>query len=141
MILPYPLDLLPEFLGRAKVRLTNWSVQGQRVRIYFDPPDDSLISGDYVGFIDHLVDRIATVGPHGKSDSDGPFAILRLEQPILVGQRNVHFLIAMSKYAGHKPWRLAVAACVVNFYEMDNGSPPRELNREAFIGSGLMTIE
>lgn len=141
MILPYPLDVLPELVGRAKAHATGWTVQGQRVEVSFDPSDDSRVAGTYFGLVSSLVERIVTIGPKGASISEGPFVLVTLDQPILLEQRTVHSVLAMNRYVGHKPWRLAIASCMVNLYELHSLEDSHSVSLEAFIGSGVMRIK
>ena len=135
MILPYPLDLIPEWLGVALQKFLQWRPEGTRVEIEFEGADDSLIHGVYRGTIETIARTVVTRGPYGVSESIGPFPIIKLDEPLLFRHKPVSYLIALNRYLGHGLPRILVAAATVNVHPVDDPRDMTDVLYETRIGS------
>jgi hypothetical protein len=123
MLLPYPIDLIPQYLGKMWMRLKGWNPIGDRVVVRFDPPDDSLVTGEYSAVITEVGDDIV---------------FLRLDSPVTFDGENVDRLAATSRYSGHQLPRLLFADCAMNFYQL--GSRREGVNQKVQLGTGIMRL-
>lgn len=136
IILPYPIDYLPQYLGGVFAKLTSWSPVGTRVSIGLVPPPDSLVGGQKLG----TIIRVFKGGKSGTSSSliRDPIITISLDTPFRLDGRDVKELVASSRYAGHALPRLLVCSCIMNFYALDPGSDPLNLEYSSQIGIGAL---
>lgn len=141
ILLPYPLDLFPYILGKIWIRFSSWNPINAPVIVRFDPPDDSLIDGEYAGTIASIIDDIVIIGPVGQSSVRGSALIINLDIPISWGGHDIKKLIAIGRYTGHEFPRLKVAPCAVNIYSLSNTNQLPLIDYTAQLGIGIVRLK
>jgi len=140
VLLPYPLDLAPEYLGKAIGWVIGWRPEGKRVTLAVDESGDKAIQGLKVaGTIRRVLEDVTTTGPSGSTPGGGPCALIELDQPLIYMGEHVLWVVSLPRFGGHGLYRLLVTWSVVNLHRAAD-TRIHELKWNDIIAIGLMRM-
>lgn len=129
MLLPYSIDLVPEYIGRLIAKSRQWNPVGRRVLIKVD--DGPQLGMNLRGAIRKVVDQPTQV----------PGILIELDEPWHTGQHTGTWVFATARFSGHGIFRLLVTCGVVNVNLLEGPTIPGSLPYERFAAIALLRLE
>jgi hypothetical protein len=129
MLLPHPIDLVPEYLGRLTAKFRRWDPIGHRVVLKVD--DGPQLGMKLKGTIRKVVDQpMQTSG-----------ILIELDEPWNTGQNIGAWVFATPRFSGHGIFRLLLTWGVVNVNLLEEPTVPSNLPYERFVAIALLSLE
>jgi hypothetical protein len=138
---PYPLDVLPDYLGHAIARLFGWRPEGKKITLRVTESGDRANYGITVsGTIRQVLSNVVTTGPAGSTPSSAPCALIELDQPLIYMGQTIASVISLPRFKNHGLYRLLIAGSVVNVHRASNMTSS-ELEWKDVIAICVMRLE
>ncbi|MEQ1794821.1 MAG: hypothetical protein ABL970_11570 [Nitrospira sp.] len=129
MLLPYPIDLVPEYLGRLTAKLRRWDPIGHHVLLKLD--DGPQLGMKLRGTIRKVFDQ--PMQPSG--------ILIELEAPWNTGKATGTWVFATPRFNGHGIFRLLVTWGVANLNLIEGPTVPDNLPHERVAAIALLSLE
>lgn len=116
MLLPSPLDRLPEKLGRLYANFFRWSPERKRVTLKVTEGEGSFYGTVVSGTIEKVLPSHEAAG---MVDPARPPVLIRLDAPWNYENRTTKsttWVVASPRFAGHSAYRLPMASADVNVF-------------------------
>jgi hypothetical protein len=129
MLLPHPIDLVPEYLGRVVAKVRQWDPIGHRVSLKVD--DGPQLGMKLKGTIRKVVEQ-----PIQRSG-----ILVELDEQWNTGQNTGSWVFVTPRFSGHGIFRLLLTWGVVNVNLLEEPMVPDDLPYTRFAAIALMSLE
>ena len=123
-------------------KLFGWKPTGKFVQLKVDESSDPTLIGKMLkGTIYSVTEDNVTNLKETSMPSGGFYAIIKLESPLRIRNKEFNWLVVVPRHTGYGFYRLCLTWIAVYIYQIEEPIANKEINSEDVLGVGIMKIK